>query len=322
MVVFLGKTPLTTKFDWVKTMTKKIHKNRDLFLKFCFMHFLVHMLKVLGIDEEIEEVLPTEHIAFENIDRPRIFDNFLDFHMKAKSGKILIFEFKKHALTTKDLKQAYKYYDRIHCKYRADVKLIVIVISKKGKLKEYTTVDFTYHPQIVKTKTINKQKDLSIIRDKLKCDIELSLEESSLLVALPLFDLNEGEAEITEEICKYIKNKKHCIPKEVFGKIVVAMFFNITEYIEPEKQDKLLEMIGVAEEYKGLLAEIRDEGKAKWINEGKLEGRLEGKLEGRLEGKLEGKRDIINAMLKKFSIDTVCDFLDMERSEVEDILGD
>ncbi len=69
-------------------------------------------------------------------------------------------------------------------------------------------------------------------------------------------------------------------------------------------------MIGVAEEYKGLLAQIRDEGKTKWINEGKI------------EGKLEGKRDIINAMLKKFSIDTVCDFLDMERSEVEDILGD
>ena len=81
-------------------------------------------------------------------------------------------------------------------------------------------------------------------------------------------------------------------------------------------------MIGVAEEYKGLLAEIRDEGKAKWRNEGKLEGKLEGRLEGRLEGKREGKRDIINAMLKKFSIDTVCDFLDMERSEVEDILGD
>ena len=58
------------------------------------------------------------------------------------------------------------------------------------------------------------------------------------------------------------------------------------------------------------LAEIRDEGKAKWRNEGKL------------EGKLEGKRDIINAMLKKFSIDTVCDLLDMDMSEVEDILGD
>ena len=69
-------------------------------------------------------------------------------------------------------------------------------------------------------------------------------------------------------------------------------------------------MIGVAEEYKGLLAQIRDEGKAKWRNEGKI------------EGKLEGKRDIINAMLKKFSIDTVCDFLDMDMSEVEDILGD
>ena len=64
------------------------------------------------------------------------------------------------------------------------------------------------------------------------------------------------------------------------------------------------------DEYKGLLAQIRDEGKTKWINEGKL------------EGKLEGKRDIINTMLKKFSIDTVCDLLDMKRSEVEDILGD
>ena len=80
----------------------------------------------------------------------------------------------------------------------------------------------------------------------------------------------------------------------------------------------MLGMIGVAEEYKGLLAQIRDEGKTKWINEGKIEGKIEGKL----EGKREGKRDIINTMLKKFSIDTVCDLLDMKRSEVEDILGD
>ena len=72
----------------------------------------------------------------------------------------------------------------------------------------------------------------------------------------------------------------------------------------------MLGVIGVDDEYKGLLAQIRDEGKTKWINEGKL------------EGKLEGKRDIINTMLKKFSIDTVCDLLDMKRSEVEDILGD
>ena len=68
----------------------------------------------------------------------------------------------------------------------------------------------------------------------------------------------------------------------------------------------MLGVIGVDDEYKGLLAQIRDEGKTKWIN----------------EGKLEGKRDIINTMLKKFSIDTVCDLLDMKRSEVEDILGD
>ena len=32
-------------------------KNRDIFLKFCFMYFLVHILKVLGIDEEIDEIV-------------------------------------------------------------------------------------------------------------------------------------------------------------------------------------------------------------------------------------------------------------------------
>ena len=40
-------------------------KNRDVFLKFCFMYFLIHMLKVFGIDEEIVEILPSEQITFQ-----------------------------------------------------------------------------------------------------------------------------------------------------------------------------------------------------------------------------------------------------------------
>lgn len=40
-------------------------KNRNLFLKICFMNFLTHILKILGIDEEIEEVMPTEIVDFE-----------------------------------------------------------------------------------------------------------------------------------------------------------------------------------------------------------------------------------------------------------------
>ena len=194
------------------------------------------------------------------------------------------------------MKQAYEYYDRIHCKYKRDVKLIFIVISKKGKLKEYTTVDITFHPQIIKTKKINKQKDLSIIRDKFKRDIKLTLEESSLLVALPLFELKESEAEITEEICSYIKYKKHCIPADVLNEIGVATFFNITEYVEFEKQENLLEMISMAEQYNGLLAQIRN------------------------EGRMAEKKDIIELMLKGTQMDTVCSLLHMTRGEIESIL--
>ena len=90
-----------------------------------------------------------------------------------------------------DLKQAYEYYDRVHCRQKSEVKLIIIALSKKGKITEYTKMDITYHPQIIKTKNINKQKDLSIIRNKLHNNEKLTTTESSLLIALPLFEIKE-----------------------------------------------------------------------------------------------------------------------------------
>ena len=208
-------------------MAEKIKNNRDLFLKFSFMYFLAHILKVLGIDEEIEEIMPTEMISFKKIGRRKIFDSFLDFHVVTKSEKILIFEFKKNPLTKKDLKQAFEYYDRLHCQKKADVKLIIILLSRGGKIMEYTKLDITYHPQIIKTKKINKQKPLSTIRDKLQHNKKLTEEEISLLITLPLFDIKEGEADITEEICGYIKLKRHCIPENLYDEMVLAMFLNI-----------------------------------------------------------------------------------------------
>ena len=70
-------------------------KNRDLFLKMCFMYFLMHILNVLGIDEEIEDILPTELITLKRKDKIKIFDDLHDFRAITKSGKIIIFEFKK-----------------------------------------------------------------------------------------------------------------------------------------------------------------------------------------------------------------------------------
>ena len=68
-------------------MAEKIKNNRDLFLKFSFMYFLAHILKMLGIDGEIEEIMPTEMMSFKKIGRGKIFDSFLDFHVVTKSEK-------------------------------------------------------------------------------------------------------------------------------------------------------------------------------------------------------------------------------------------
>jgi hypothetical protein len=51
------------------------------------MYFANYILKILGINEEIVEISPTELIGLESISKPKIFNNFLDFAAITKSGK-------------------------------------------------------------------------------------------------------------------------------------------------------------------------------------------------------------------------------------------
>lgn len=46
-------------------MSVETIKNRDLFIKICFMYFLNHILKILGIDEEIDDIQPIEYITMD-----------------------------------------------------------------------------------------------------------------------------------------------------------------------------------------------------------------------------------------------------------------
>ena len=55
----------------VLIMVIEEERNRDVFFKFCFIFFLSHVLKILEIDEEIEDVLPTETITFKKARRPK-----------------------------------------------------------------------------------------------------------------------------------------------------------------------------------------------------------------------------------------------------------
>jgi hypothetical protein len=248
---------------------------------------------VLGIDEEIKEVLPTEMISFKLEKRPKLFDNFFDFRVLNESGKILIFEFKKDTLRKTDLQQAYNYYDRVHCKKNESVELILIVISKFGKIMEYNDSQVTFRPKIIKTKKENKQKDLNDIRYKFENNKRLTLDECSLLIALPLFELDVSEAEVVEEVCGYLGDKEDLISDEVSDEITVAMYLNIIEYIDGKvEQDRLLEMINMDEKYEGLIAQIRN----------------------------DGERNIISRLLKKHSIGEVASLLDMGEGEIEKII--
>ncbi len=280
-------------------MTIETGKNRDMFLKFCFMYFLNHVLVVLGIDEEIIDMLPTEKITYKKTGKVKIFDNFFDFKALTKSGKIMIFEFKKNTLTNNDLKQSFEYYTREFCKSSEDVELIMIVLSEGGRIKEYVKLDLTFHPRIIKTKKINKQEDLNLIQNKFENNKMLTFEECSLLVTLPLFELDVGEAEIVIQTCEYLKSKKHCIPEEMYDKVVVGSYLNIVEYIDEDKQKKLMEMIGMVEKAKGVLQMYGEEMKEAAKDEFKEEVREEVKEEVRDEVKEEVRDEYNREMARK-----------------------
>lgn len=276
------------------TMAQENRINRDLMFKICFMYFANFILKILEINEEIVEISPTEIIGLENLKKPKIFNNFLDFAAVTKSGKIILFEFKKNALRTKDLKQLYNYFDRVHCKKKAHVDFIIITISDKGIISSYKNKPLIFCPRIIKTKTINKQKDLSILRDKFKHNYKLNPYDCSLMIALPLFKTEESEAEITREMCEYIKEKKNCIPADEVDDVVLAMYLNIIEYIDEEKQDELMEMIGLSEKIEGVISEIENNA--------------------REDGEKKGERKIIKKLLKTFTEDEVSKILDIEKT--------
>jgi hypothetical protein len=247
---------------------------------------------VLGISEEIIDILPNEELNFKKLSKQKVFNNFLDFKALTKSGKILIFEFKKSSLRKKDMKQVFDYYINEFTNTDRVVELILIVLSDKGRIKEYSEVQLTFTPEVIKTKKINKQKDLKIIRKKFMHNKILSITECSLLIALPLFDIDESESEIVEEICNYIKYKKNCIPEVKFDEITIAMYLNILEYIEQDRQEELLEMIGMAEKIEGLVEKIEN----------------------------RGRKDIINRLLTHYSLEDVSNILEIDTKEILHII--
>lgn len=103
--------------------------------------------------------IPNGTEGLENIKNPKIFNNLLDFAAVTKSGKLILFEFKKNTLRKKDLKQLYGYFDRVHCKNKVPVDFIIITISDKGMISSYENKPLIFCPRIIKTKTIDKQKD-------------------------------------------------------------------------------------------------------------------------------------------------------------------
>ena len=159
----------------------------------------------------------------------------------------------------------------------------------------------THKPTIIKTKKINKQKDLKIIRNKLDNNKQLTIPECALLITLPLFNIDETEEEITEEVCNYMKTKKNCIPEEKLDEMIIAMYLNIIEYIPSKKrQEELMEMIKMAEKTVRLIESIKNKGYDKGYDKGRMK--------------------LIKNAKKNHTIEEISEFLNIPTTEVKKYL--
>ena len=314
-------------------MSIECQKNRDLYFKIWFKFFLNNILKIFKIDEEIEEIEPTEYINILFSDYPRVKDKLLDFRVKCKSGLEIIFEFKKGYLRTEDLKQGFDYYFDTMINETKDVDFIFIVLGKGGNIKEYTHRRATFSPPIFKTKEINKQKDLNIIRDKIKDNKTLTEYECALYSSLPMFETGEDEADLVEELCTYIKENKNCFIKSEINKIKGLMYLNICEYVKLEKTDEVLEMIGMKTKFINPEKELYKRGYEDAVNEGINKDYFDGVNKGYedavneginkdyFDGIVTGETNLIKTLIKTYDIKELAQASQKSEKEILKMIG-
>ena len=297
-------------------MAAEHNTNRDLHFKVSFMYLVMFILEFFDIDEEIVEILPTEEITIKAGKKVSLFHDFNDMKLLTRSGKILLFEFKKYNVLTADLKQLYEYWSRLSCKYEQEIIPFLITISKKGSINFYKNKILKFFPPIFRTKLHNQEKYLNMIRDKLNNNKHLTLKESAFLSIAPIFEVGCDEGELVEEICHYIKNKKEYINSKVYEGLIIGMYLNIIEYVDEDKQENLMEMIDLMPTLTGEFGKIRQDAR----DEGLTQGLNQGLTQGLTQGRVEGAKKIIVPLLEVHSIEELSGILDMSVSEIREIL--
>ena len=273
----------------------------DFDFKILFMFFIAHMFEVLGIDEEVDEILFSESLTLKHGKLLDIFHHIMDLPVLTKSNKIYLFEFKRGSLRKEDFKQLYTYFKNLECREEREVIPVLLTIPKEGNINNYSTPYVTFHPPVMRTKNIDIRKDLLTIRNKFSTNQMLTEKETSVIVGLPLFDSGEDEGELIEEFCHYIVNNKENFPEDLRKYVIMGLFLGIVGYVDENKHEELMELMNVTTVYKGAVREIEKRGEKR--------------------GERRGERRIISRLLKRFTYPQIANALEMDEVEVRQIMS-
>ena len=133
---------------------KKI-KNRDEYIKISELNYGNIFLEIIGQNEEIIRLLPTEIINL------NLENKFTDIRGLTKSGKIVIIEGHTEILREPDFGRYYTYFQDTFCDYSKNIKFIIACLSEGNNLKRATTDEnICFKPLVIELKNIDGSKYL------------------------------------------------------------------------------------------------------------------------------------------------------------------
>ena len=210
---------------------KRVHDVFDVILKIIILIWPEFFLKLIGIDEEVKEVLKTEFVTVYGKKA------YVDYLCRLKNGNLLHIEFEYPSAYNYDLERFHFYYCIIRGNYKGKLETFVFNFSsKKKELKSKIGQCSSFHPLIFNLADVNFDAYLDNINIKVNTNKKLTGEEEIILMLRCLVPSFRDKTSVLKKISKLL-NRKELFDEFRFQFFEAVILLEIHNII-PEKDCK------------------------------------------------------------------------------------
>lgn len=275
--------------------------HEDRALKSMMQFFAKELLPVLGIQEEIQEIMPTELVELS------VHSYFQDFTMKKKDGNWIHMEFQSTDGGIEDLKRFRSYEAVASYQYHVEVTTYVLYSGKiKNPITEFSEGVNTYRVIPI---ILQDQNADTLIRELQELAKEGKSLTKSQLLQLTLCPLMGGEMPQKERIKEaYALTRKSTeVTKEELNKIETVIYTMADKFLEQTELEEVKEAMEMTRLGQMLVEDGIQKGRESGIREGehkilKLIAKMMETGDRERISELEQNEKLVEEMYKKYQL--------------------